>query len=294
MHLHQVAKRYHRTGPWVVREVDLDIPPSSLVQLHGGNGRGKSTLLRLVAGLSTPTTGRVVGRPRTAYVPERFPPALPFTAEGYLRRLGRVHGLGHRESARRADRWVERLNLGAHARTPLHRLSKGTTQKVAVAQALMADPDLLVLDEAWTGLDQDARAVLDAAVRDRVAEGGSVVFVDHDPARLASSVTAAYEVVDGRLRPGTVPEPLEPAVLEPGPVVVEVAGPAGADEVPLPAALPGAPLREAAGRAVVRLTVAAADSDALLRAVLAARPPLHVRSVRPADDPARSAREDAR
>src|SRR5260221_12010862 len=64
-------------------------------------------------------------------------------------------------------------------------MSKGMSQKVAVAQALLPGAGLLVLDEAWTGLDAPAKAALDEAVAERLADGGSVVFVDHEPGRLA-------------------------------------------------------------------------------------------------------------
>lgn len=76
-------------------------------------------------------------------------------------------------------------------------LSKGSSQKVAVAQALLADPDLLVLDEAWTGLDTAARAELERAVAERTAAGAAVVFVDHDPRRLAGVPDATYAVLGG-------------------------------------------------------------------------------------------------
>ena len=141
--------------------------------------------MRLVAGIDAPTEGRVTGRPRTAYVPERFPGALPFTAAGYLAHLGRIHGLDRRTAEERAGALARTVRRGT--RTPRPRwpqLSKGTSQKVAVAQALLAEPELLVLDEAWTGLDTAARAELDRAVRERVAAGATVVFVDHDPRRL--------------------------------------------------------------------------------------------------------------
>ncbi|MCZ4103603.1 ATP-binding cassette domain-containing protein, partial [Streptomyces sp. H39-C1] len=175
MRLERVGRRYGLGGPWVLRDVDLDVPPGSLLRVQGANGSGKSTLLRIVAGVDRPSTGRITGRPATAYVPERFPPALPFDAHGYLVHLGAIHGLRRTTAGRRAGEWLERFGAAGHARTPMDELSKGTAQKIAVVQALLAEPRLLVLDEAWTGLDEAARTVLDDAVRERVAAGGAVV-----------------------------------------------------------------------------------------------------------------------
>ncbi|MET7642122.1 ATP-binding cassette domain-containing protein [Streptomyces sp. NPDC005426] len=272
MRLHGVGRRYGLAGPWVLRGVDLGLPARALVRVEGANGTGKSTLLRLLAGIDAPTEGRITGgRPRTAYVPERFPAALPFTATGYLVHLGRIHGLRPAEAAGRAREWLARFGAAGHARTPLAELSKGTSQKVAVAQAFLAAPRLLVLDEAWTGLDTAARGELDRAVAERVAAGATVVFVDHDPGRLAGAVDAAFRI-EGL---GTTATPLAPAGTAAGPRVrIEVTGPPGA---PLPAALPGAPVRTAAEDGALRLTVAAAHSDALLSALLTARPPWHIR-----------------
>lgn len=72
-------------------------------------------------------------------------------------------------------------------------------QKVAIAQALLSRPGLLVLDEAWTGLDQAARGTLDIAVLERVADGGAVLFVDHDQARLAERISERWVLDRGRV-----------------------------------------------------------------------------------------------
>ncbi|MGW7574579.1 ABC transporter ATP-binding protein [Streptomyces sp. NPDC054765] len=287
MRLDGVGRRYGVRGPWVLREVQLDVPAGALLRIEGSNGSGKSTLLRLLAGIDRPSTGRITGRPRSAYVPERFPAELPFTALGYLTHLGRIHGLRGPEAARRATEWLERFGAAGHARTRLAELSKGTSQKVAVAQALLAEPGLLVLDEAWTGLDRSAREVLDRAVAERVADGGTVVFVDHDPQRLAGAADARYRVADGRLSAGAESGPAaEPAAVPGTRVVIEAEGPPGA-------ALPGGPERASAGAprlpggpqiapgpdGTTRLTVPAVHSDAVLRALLTARPPWHIRSV---------------
>ncbi|MEU1437448.1 ATP-binding cassette domain-containing protein [Streptomyces sp. NPDC005786] len=255
----------------MLRGVDLALPARSLVRVEGANGTGKSTLLRLLAGIDAPTEGRITGRrPRTAYVPERFPAALPFTAAGYLVHLGRIHGLRRPEAAGRAAEWLTLFGAAEHARTPLAELSKGTSQKVAVAQALLAEPELLVLDEAWTGLDAAARDALDRAVVARVAAGSTVVFVDHDPRRLAGAVDTVLRVGGTGLAEATP----APSGTRPGPRVrIEVTGPPGA---PLPAALPGGPVRTAGQDGTLSLTVDAAHSDALLSALLTARPPWHI------------------
>lgn len=289
LRLDGVGRRYARGGPWVLRGVALGVRAGMLVRVEGANGTGKSTLLRLLAGIDAPTEGRVVGRPRTAYVPERFPAALPFTAAGYLTHLGRIHGLAKGLASRGAEEWLERFGAGNHARTPLSELSKGSSQKVAVAQALLAGPELLVLDEAWTGLDAGARDELDRAVAERVAEGGAVVFVDHDPRRLAGAVDVTYAVVGSAVNvrtpdgtsmataaPGLAPGVVASGAVAPGSasVVIEAQGPPGAAPPSVPGVVTGH-----SPEGLLRLTVAATHSDVALRGLLTARPPWHVVSV---------------
>ncbi|GGR46568.1 ATP-binding cassette domain-containing protein [Streptomyces roseolus] len=276
-----VGRRYGPRGPWVLRGVDAELPAGRLVRVAGANGTGKSTLLRLVAGVDAPAEGRITGRPaRTAYVPERFPPALPFTARDYLVHLGRVQGLRTGPARARAGEWLARFGAEAYAGTPLTALSKGTAQKVAVAQALLADPELLVLDEAWTGLDPEARAELDAAVRERVAAGATALFVDHDPHRLAGEPDTTLTVGAGRVladAPPPVPALLRSAapVRAPSPVRIVASGDRPLPD-PLPGGAAGAPL---AADGAVLFHVAAAHSDDLLRALLAAA--WHVHRVEP-------------
>lgn len=290
MRLDAVGKRYGLRQPWIVRNVSLDLAAGRLIRLEGRNGSGKSTLLRVLAGACLPSAGKVTGRPRTGYVPERFPPGLPFSPHDYLTHLGRVHGLQGPALAARIDECLEQLGAAGYAGVPMRTLSKGMSQKVAVAQALLPRPGLLVLDEAWTGLDTVARDVLDQEVAARVADGGTVVFVDHDPARLAGLVTERWLVTDRQVRPAEVAPaddlPGAAPDVVPGPaVVIEVSGAAGPDSTGV-LGLPGV-LSVQAGEVTgdLVITAAAGASDGVLRVLLGAASSAHVRAVRPADEP---------
>ncbi len=201
MRLHGVGKRYGLWQPWVVRDVSLHIRPGTLIRLEGKNGAGKSTLLRVIAGTTAPSVGTITGRPVTGYVPERFPAALPFPARGYLAHMGRVYGLASADLAARIEACLDRLGGSELGNVPLRQMSKGMCQKVAIAQALLPGTGLLVLDEAWTGLDAQARAALDGVVAERLAEGGAVVYVDHDQSRLAGLGAERWLIDQGKASP---------------------------------------------------------------------------------------------
>ena len=287
MRLDGVGKRYGLRQPWIVRGVSLEVAAGQLIRLEGRNGSGKSTLLRVIAGVTAPSAGRVSGRPHTGYVPERFPGGLGFSARDYLGHMSRIHGLTGPAAAQAVTEWIDRLGAGDYAGSPLRTLSKGMCQKVALAQALIARPGLLVLDEAWTGLDHAARAALDGAVAERLAAGGTVFFVDHHQARLAGMVSQRWQlggggvqVLDGPGAAAAEPEAEEPFV------VIEIAGLEPESQRQL-AAMPGVsrvslvPGMSGSGRIAVQLTVAARESDTLLRQVLS-WDDVHVAAVRDA------------
>ncbi len=175
----RVWLRYRR-GPWVLREVDLDLPAGAVVVLLGRNGAGKSTLLAAAAGLLRPARGRITGRPEhVGLALERFPTDQPFTVREYLTGAGRMRGLTREVAHRQAQAWIERLTLGSFSHVRLGQLSKGTAQKVGLAQALLAPPGLLVLDEPAEGLDTPTREQLPLIVTERAAAGSTVLVSDH-------------------------------------------------------------------------------------------------------------------
>jgi ABC-2 type transport system ATP-binding protein len=301
-----VGKRYGVRQPWIVRDVAADVAAGQLIRLEGRNGSGKSTLLRVAAGITNPSAGRVTGRPHTGYVPERFPGSLAFSGREYLMHMGRIHGLRGPSVSAAVDEWLDRLGAADYAGSPLRTLSKGMCQKVAIAQALLPRPGLLVLDEAWTGLDQAARGALDTAVAELLADGGTVMFVDHHQARLAGRVTQRWMLSDGQVRMldgpgGAVPGGAVPGGAVPGGAVPGGAAPGGvrrgatmlielsgldAESIPQVCELTGViAVHPASGAGAdspgaVQVVAEAAESDRLLRQLLG-WDDVHVRSVRP-------------
>jgi ABC-type multidrug transport system ATPase subunit len=227
LRLRGVSKRYPG-GPTVLTEADLEIRPGEVVGVMGGNGSGKTTLLKILVGLSPPSSGAVSGRPApVGYVPERFPSHHRMPALAYLRHMGRSRGLPTRAADTAARALLDRLALAGGATTALRRLSKGNAQKVALAQALLVRPRLLVLDEPWAGLDTSAHAVLAELIDEVAAGGGAVVFTDHRESVVATNATTAVRIEQGRLhpaRPGAGARDSAAATVE----LVPGAGPTGA------------------------------------------------------------------
>jgi len=214
-----VSYRYGRRGPWILREVSVELPAGGTVVVLGRNGAGKSTLLQLAAGVLRPSGGKVRDRPNpVGWVPERFPADQPFTVVGYLSAMARVHGTVEPNAI---EAWVDRLGLAPYRGTRLGELSKGTAQKVGLAQALIPRPGLLVLDEPWEGLDAAARELVPEIVAEVVAAGGIVLVSDHrgETGRLPGAVT--WTVADGTVTTG------EPGRDRAEIAVIEIAVPAG-------------------------------------------------------------------
>jgi ABC-type multidrug transport system ATPase subunit len=207
----QVWFRYARRGDWTLREVDLAVHPGDTIVVLGRNGAGKSTLLQLGAGVLRPVRGTVRDRPPVVgWVPERFPADQPWTAGQYLLRMAALRGL---RGSTEVGRWAERLLLTEHLGTRLADLSKGTAQKVGLAQALMVRPGLLVLDEPWEGLDAAARQLIPGIVREVTEAGGAVLVSDHRGEIAGLPEALRWTVADGTVRPGETP-PSDEVVIE--------------------------------------------------------------------------------
>ncbi|HVV09145.1 MAG TPA: ABC transporter ATP-binding protein [Amycolatopsis sp.] len=254
LRLHGVGKRYGR-GPAVLDGVHLEVEAGQVLGVVGANGSGKSTLLRILAGISRPTAGAVTGSPSIGYVPDRFPAATRMSALGYLRHLGRIDGLSTVDEV--AVELLERLALAGGPKAPIRQLSKGNAQKVALAQALLGEPELLVLDEPWSGLDPAAHGVLGELITETRERGAAVVFTAHREDVAHEHASRVLRMSEGKLR-------ATDTVAEPGPCAqIRLRGPGSGDWSSEPGLV-----RATANGEHVDLTVAAARSDAILLTAL--------------------------
>ncbi len=172
-----------------VHAVSFDVRPGEVFGLLGPNRAGKTTLVKLLLSLCRPTAGQVrrFGRPaadrstlaRVGYVHENqaFPRYL--SARSLLEYYGALHLVGADVLQARVPQLLERVGLADRAREPIARFSKGMIQRLGIAQALLGDPELLVLDEPSEGLDLAGRQLVRDLLRDQKARGRSALFVSH-------------------------------------------------------------------------------------------------------------------
>jgi heme exporter protein A len=177
----------------VLRGVDLEIAPGECVAVLGPNGAGKTTLLRILATLTRPSFGqvRVGGFPLPASAAEvrrhlgvvlHHPLVYgDLTAEENLAFYSRIYGLRNR--SQRVNAVLEQVGLAARRRDLVRTFSRGMQQRLAIGRAILHEPDVMLLDEPYTGLDAQASAVLDTILSDAVASGRLVLMTTHNVAR---------------------------------------------------------------------------------------------------------------
>jgi heme exporter protein A len=176
----------------VLRNLDLDVARGEFVTLLGPNGSGKSTLLRILGALARPTSGTVkIGGwelPGEAdYVRAQLGVVshLPLlydtlTAEENLLFFARLYDLPQESRRERIATLLRRVGLHRRARDVVQTFSRGMQQRLAIARAILHDPAVLLLDEPYTGLDQDAAALLDELLAEVAISGRTVIMTTHD------------------------------------------------------------------------------------------------------------------
>ena len=209
----RVTKRY--AGHTAVHALSLEVPSGGIFGLLGPNGAGKTTTIRMLLSIITPDEGQVVlfggggsGRelaPRIGYLPEERGLYPKMRVLDQLAFLGEAKGLSRWDARKRAKAWLERLGIGDWALRKVSDLSKGMQQKVQFAGALQHEPELVILDEPFSGLDPVNSQVMRDVVVEVARSGRSVLFSTHimehaeKMCERVAIIARGEKVVDGTL-----------------------------------------------------------------------------------------------
>jgi ABC-2 type transport system ATP-binding protein len=265
----------------VLKNVTFDVTAGRMTGFVGANGAGKTTSMRIILGVLAADSGEVTwqgspltreGRRRFGYMPEERGLYPKMTVREQLVYFGRLHGLTPEAVRRNASGLLDRLGLGERADEPLEKLSLGNQQRSQIAAALVHDPEVLVLDEPFSGLDPIAVDAVVAVLRERTACGVPVLFSSHQLDVVERLCDDLVIIADGTIRAAGSGDGLRSAYAVPR-YSMTVDGDAGwlRDQ-------PGVSLLDLDGaRAVFDLACGADDQD-VLRAALARGP---VRSFAP-------------
>jgi ABC-2 type transport system ATP-binding protein len=186
LELHGVSKSYN--GHQALHPLDLSLAPGRVCGLLGPNGAGKTTTIRMMTGILMPDTGSIsiFGSPfhtslrrRLGYLPEEHGLYPKMQVLDHLEFLGALHGLAPAERRRRAKGWLERLGLADRAGRKVEELSKGMQQKLQFIATVLHEPDLLILDEPFSGLDPGNAKLLKDIIMEFVAAGRTLLLSTH-------------------------------------------------------------------------------------------------------------------
>jgi heme exporter protein A len=188
----------------VLRGVDFEVQPGEFVALLGPNGAGKTTFLRILASLSRPSVGEVkiagyklpheAAQVRARLGVVSHLPLLygDLTAEENLRFYARMYNIPNVEL--RVTEILGMVGLEARRRDLVRTFSRGMQQRLAIGRAVLHDPDVVLFDEPYTGLDQDASSMLDEVLKTVAAKGRTVVMTSHDLAR-AEDLATRFDIL---------------------------------------------------------------------------------------------------
>jgi ABC-2 type transport system ATP-binding protein len=181
-----LVKRYGaRTA---VQDLSFSVPQGAIYGVLGPNGAGKSTTLRMLVGVLRPTAGKItlLGGPvtrdalqRVGYLPEERGLYRAMSARSAIAYLARLKGMPSGKAFKRADQLLRDHGLGKARRKKIKTLSKGMAQKVQVLAAIAHEPDLIIFDEPFSGLDPVNQRVLEETIRAQAAAGRTILFSTH-------------------------------------------------------------------------------------------------------------------
>lgn len=211
-----LAKRYG--ARLAVEDLSFQAPQGSIYGVLGPNGAGKSSTLRMLVGVLKPTAGRItmlggeVTREtlkRVGYLPEERGLYRSMSARSAIAYLARLKGVKASVAFKRADALLESHGLGRVRRKKIKTLSKGMAQKVQVLAAIAHEPELIIFDEPFSGLDPVNQRVLEDTIRAQAAAGRTIIFSTHVMEHAERLCDRILLIAQGRKAfEGTVPEAL--------------------------------------------------------------------------------------
>ena len=182
---------------YVIKDVSFDVKCGDVLLLIGHNGAGKTTLIRLLAGLLHPTNGTVSRSGSLGVVAHDSMLYDSLSARENLQFFGRLHG---RKNSARIDELLQVIGLADHADRRVATYSRGMVQRLTLARALLPDPDLLLLDEPLTGLDDAGSGMFRDILADSRANNRAVVLTTHQLADVVDLASDVGFLVAGRLK----------------------------------------------------------------------------------------------
>ena len=203
LRVHELTKSFHHGPPWHRRAVDvlsgasLEVRRGELVGLVGENGSGKSVLMQIVVGLLSRDGGAVDAPARLGYCPQLPLLSDKLTVGEHFQLFGNAYRLAAAEAARSRDALLEELSFAKYLDYRVEELSGGTRQKLNLALALLHDPELLLLDEPYSGFDWETYLRFWDMAERRRREGMGVLVVSHLLSE-RERLTRVYELRDGR------------------------------------------------------------------------------------------------
>jgi len=185
-------------GNMVVQDVNLKLSENDFVMLHGHNGSGKAMLLRLICGLIKPTSGEISreGNPSYGVIienPSFFQNETAFYNLKYLATINKV--IGNEE----INEWLKTFNLYEHKDKKVKSFSLGMKQRLALVQAFMENPDVILLDEPFNGVDDDNLQVIYDILEKEKAKGKIIVIASHTKIPIDGLVTKSIRMGDGKI-----------------------------------------------------------------------------------------------
>ncbi len=192
-----------------VRDVSFQIVPGSTFGLLGPNGAGKTTTMRMLLGILTPDAGRMSWRGskidrkmqrKFGYLPEERGLYGKMKVREQIAYFGRLHGLVEPEISRRVAFWITHLQLEEYAQRPAGELSKGNQQKVQIACSAVHQPELLILDEPFSGLDPVNADMLFGTLQELQSRGTTLVLSSHQMWQLEELCNEFCIISEGRNR----------------------------------------------------------------------------------------------